>query len=164
MSDYRTPSDIHPCLTYADANAAIEWLCRAFGFTKRLVVSGPDGTVRHSELSLGTGVVMVSSPGPGQRPPGQAGGYAATISVYVPDPDQHLAQAVASGARVTQPLRDEEHGARGYIVADIEGHNWYFGNYRPGAYWEGSAGDAHGAKPFVAPGLRQPASPAATGG
>jgi uncharacterized glyoxalase superfamily protein PhnB len=36
---YRTPSDIHhPSLTYDDAPAAIEWLCRAFGFTKRFVV------------------------------------------------------------------------------------------------------------------------------
>ena len=142
MSDYKTPADIHPCLTYADANAAIDWLCRAFGFTKRLVVPGPGGTVQHSELSLGTGVVMVSSPGPGRQPPGKAGGYTATLSVYVPDPDQHFAHAVASGATVTQPLRDEEYGARGYGAADLEGHNWYFGNYRPGAYWEGFAGDA----------------------
>jgi uncharacterized glyoxalase superfamily protein PhnB len=117
MSQYKTPSDIHPCLTYADANAAIDWLCRAFGFTKRLVARGPDGTVQHSELSLGTGVVMVSSPRPGRQPPGT----------------------------VTQPMRDEEYGARGYGVADLEGHNWYFGNYRPGAYWEGSAGDAQDA-------------------
>lgn len=55
MSDSNTPADIHPCLTYADANAAMDWLCRAFRFTKRLVVPGPDGTVRHSEHSLGTG-------------------------------------------------------------------------------------------------------------
>ena len=145
MSEYKTPADIHPCLTYADANAAMDWLCRAFGFTKRLVVPGPDGTVQHSELSLGTGVVMVSSSRPGRHPPGKAGGYTATLSVYVPDPDQHFAQAVASGATVTQPLRDEEYGARGYGVTDLEGHNWYFGNYRPGAYWEGSAGDAQDA-------------------
>jgi uncharacterized glyoxalase superfamily protein PhnB len=37
-----TPSDIHPSLTYDDAPAAIEWLCRVFGFAKRFVVSGPD--------------------------------------------------------------------------------------------------------------------------
>ena len=145
MNESRTPSDIHPCLTYADANAAIEWLCRAFGFTKRLVVPGPDGTVQHSELSLGTGVVMVSSPRPDRQPPGPSGAYTATLSVCVPDPDQHLAQAVACGARITRPIRDEEYGARGYGVADLEGHNWYFGDYRPGAYWEGAAGDARDA-------------------
>ena len=64
---HRTPSDIHPSLTYDDAPAAIDWLCRAFGFTKRFVVPGPNGRVEHSELSLGTGVVMVSSPKPEDR-------------------------------------------------------------------------------------------------
>lgn len=28
------------------------------------------------------------------------------------------------------------YGARGYMVADPEGHKWCFGNYRPGDYWE----------------------------
>ena len=35
-----TTSDIYPSLCYEDAPAAIAWLCRAFGFTERLVVSG----------------------------------------------------------------------------------------------------------------------------
>ena len=34
-----------PSLSYDDPMAAIEWLERAFGFTRRLVVPGPDGTV-----------------------------------------------------------------------------------------------------------------------
>jgi len=42
MSDYKTPADIHPCLTYADANAAIDGPCRAFGFTKRVTHKTPD--------------------------------------------------------------------------------------------------------------------------
>ena len=59
-AQYRTPSDIHPCLTYDDAYAAIDWLCSTFGFTKQLVVPGPNASVVHSELSIGTGVVMIS--------------------------------------------------------------------------------------------------------
>jgi uncharacterized glyoxalase superfamily protein PhnB len=58
----RSPGTLYPALTYDDAPAAIEWLCRALGFTKRLVVPGPNGTIMHSELSLGSGVIMVSSP------------------------------------------------------------------------------------------------------
>jgi uncharacterized glyoxalase superfamily protein PhnB len=145
MNDFATPADIHPCLTYANASTAIEWLCRVFGFEKRLVVPGPDGMVQHSELTLGNGVVMVSSPKPGRKPPSEDGGYTATISVYVVDPDKHCEHAVASGARITQPLRNEEYGARGYGAADLEGHNWYFGNYRPGAYWNGSKSVSHDA-------------------
>ena len=133
-----TPSDIHPCLTYDDAGTAIDWLCRVFGFTRRLVVPGADGTVAHSELSLGTGVIMVSSPKAdmGRHSPRSALGGPTALSVYVPDPDLHYSRSIASGARVTRPLQDEEYGARGYCVEDLEGHQWYFGNYRPGAYWE----------------------------
>lgn len=135
---YRTPADIHPSLTYDDAPAAIEWLCRAFGFTKRFVVPGPNGRVEHSELSLGTGVVMVSSPKPedGRVSPRALSGTAQALSVFVADPDAHHEVAVAAGARIVRPLRTEEYGARGYMAADPEGHFWYFGNYRPGEYWE----------------------------
>lgn len=36
----RSVGDIYPALTYDDAPAAIDWLCAAFGFRKRLVVPG----------------------------------------------------------------------------------------------------------------------------
>lgn len=136
-SDHRSPSDIQACLTYADAAAAIEWLSAAFGFTAQLVVAADDGAIIHSELSLGTGVVMVSSPKPedGRHAPRAPGGAPATLSVYVPDPDAHHARAVAAGARVLRPLRNEAYDARGYMAEDPEGYRWYFGNYRPGAYW-----------------------------
>ncbi len=141
-SDYRTPSDIHPCLTYDDAPAAIEWLCRVFGFEKRLVVPGPDGTIRHSELRLGSGVVMVSSPQPeaGRFGPRSDRGAPSILSVCVPDPDAHHARAKAAGARIVRPLRDEDYGARGYGTEDLEGHQWYFADYRPGAHWDEPSG------------------------
>ena len=63
MSDANpVQSDVYPSLVYDDANAAIDWLCRAFGFTRRFVVPGENGRVEHSELSLGNAVVMISSP------------------------------------------------------------------------------------------------------
>jgi len=130
-------SDIYPSLTYDDAGAAIEWLCRAFGFTRRLVVPGEGGRIEHSELSFGNAVVMVSSPKAefNRVSPRAAGGRPQALSLYVADPDAHHAVAMAAGATLLQPLRDEEYGARGYMVADPEGHLWYFGNYRPGGYW-----------------------------
>lgn len=135
---YLSPSDIYPSLTYNDASAAIEWLCRAFGFTKRFVVPGSDGRIEHSELSLGTGVVMIGSPKPelGRLSPVGLAGVSQALSVFVEDPDEHFKVAVAAGARVVRELRTEEYGARGYEVVDPEGHVWYFGNYRAGSYWE----------------------------
>ena len=131
-------SNIYPTLTYEDAPAAIEWLCRAFGFEKRLVVPGEDGRVVHSELSFGPGVIMVSSPKPEQQriSPRQAGGSSFGVCVCVENPDAHFARASAAGAEIVRELRDEEYGSRGYMAKDPEGNSWYFGTYVPGAYWQ----------------------------
>lgn len=135
--------DITPTLTYADAPAAIEFLCRAFGFRKRLVVPGPDGTVMHSELTFGNGVIMVSSPKPEMQrmARGALAGTCQGICVVVADPDAHHDHAVQAGARVVQELQDEHYGGRGYTAADPENQIWYFGSYRPGPHWD--QGRAH---------------------
>jgi uncharacterized glyoxalase superfamily protein PhnB len=137
-STHFSPSDIYPSVTYNDAPAAIDWLCKAFGFTKRFVVPGADGRVEHSELSFGTGVVMVGSPKPelGRLSPLNSAGVCQALNVYVEDPDAHCKVAIAAGARIIRELRTEEYGARGYEALDPENHVWYFGNYRAGAYWE----------------------------
>jgi len=141
--------NIYPSLSYADAPAAIEWLCRAFGFTTRLVVPGPHGSIVHSELSLGPGVIMVSSPTPatGRVGPESLGGASHALCVRVDDPDAHYRRAKAAGAVILQELKDEEYGSRGYMAHDPEGHQWYFGTYRPGEHWvenPPTAGEAAG--------------------
>jgi uncharacterized glyoxalase superfamily protein PhnB len=132
-----TPANIYPALFYDDAPAAIEWLCKAFGFTRRLVVPGPDGTIVHAELSYGPGVIMVGSarPAKGCLSPQSLPGISQSLCVQVDDPDAHYARAVAGGAIIVEEPKDTDYGARGYQVKDLEGHSWYFGNYRPGAYW-----------------------------
>ncbi len=143
MSGSRVPSNLYPSLTYDDAPAAIEWLCRVFGFEERLVVPNADGGVLHSELSLGPGVIMVSSPRPDEQRfgPGRFDGRSFGLAVFVEDPDAHHARAAAAGAKVVRPLRDEEYGARGYMVEDCEGSVWYFADYVPGAHWTGGDAD-----------------------
>ena len=132
-----TKSNLFPCLFYDDAPAAIDWLCNAFGFTKRLVVPGPDGTVMHSELSLGDGVIMVSSAKPekGWLSPRSLPATTQSLCVCIDNPEAHYAQAKACGAVITQELKAEHYGALGYLAKDPEGNQWYFGTYRPGAYW-----------------------------
>lgn len=124
-------------LAYDDARAAIAFLERAFGFTTRFVVPGPNDSVMHSELTLGTAVVMVSTSNPekGQVSPRKASALAHTLCIRIEDPDAHFARAQAAGATIFRPLRTEEYGARGYQARDPEGHGWYFSTYRPGAYW-----------------------------
>ena len=44
----------------SDAAAAIDWLCRAFGFEVRLKVEGEGGTIERGELTYGDGLIVVS--------------------------------------------------------------------------------------------------------
>jgi uncharacterized glyoxalase superfamily protein PhnB len=140
-SDPQRQPSVTSSLSYRDAPAAIEWLCRAFGFEAKLVVPGDaPGTVAHSELVLGRGMVMVGSARPAaepgrrwQRAPGDPDGPQACLYVYVPDVDAHAQRAVAAGARIVSALADRSHGGRDYGCEDLEGHVWYFGSYDPWA-------------------------------
>jgi uncharacterized glyoxalase superfamily protein PhnB len=131
---------IIPTLRYRDAAAAIEWLCRAFGFEKRLVVPGEGNTIAHAQLTLGNGMIMLGTArddefGKLQKTPAQVGGVGTQSSyIIVPDADAHHARAVAAGADVVYALRDEDYGGRGYSCLDPEGHLWNFGTYDP---WNG---------------------------
>jgi uncharacterized glyoxalase superfamily protein PhnB len=130
---------IIPTLRYRDAAAAIEWLCRAFGFNKHLVVPGEVGAIAHAQLTYGNGMIMLGTAGDDefgklQRTPAQVGGVG-TQSPYiiVPDADAHHTRAVAAGAKVVYAIRDEPYGGRGYSCLDPEGHLWNFGTYNPWA-------------------------------
>jgi uncharacterized glyoxalase superfamily protein PhnB len=138
MAHPESVGDVYPSLTYDDAPAAIDWLCRAFGFRSRLVVTGPNGRIEHSELSLNGAVVMVSSPKAemGRVSPRGLPGASQSLCIRIDDPDVHFRNAKAAGARIVQELRDEDYGSRGYLARDPEGHLWYFGTYRPGAWWD----------------------------
>jgi uncharacterized glyoxalase superfamily protein PhnB len=128
---------IIPGMRYRDAPAAIEWLCKAFGFEKQLVVPGPNGTIAHAQLTFGNGMIMLGS-GHGNeygrliKQPDEIGG-AETQAAYVivPDADAHYARAKAAGAEIVIDIKDESYGGRGYTCRDLEGHIWNFGTYNP---------------------------------
>ena len=117
-----------PTFKYTDARAALEFLERAFGFERKAVHDGPDGTVAHAELTHGDGLIMLGSAGAGDEHfrPGRAVTY-----VVVADPDAHHERAVAAGAEVVQPLTDQDYGSREYAALDPEGNVWSFGTYAP---------------------------------
>ena len=52
---------IIPTMRYHEAPAAIDWLCRAFGFEKHLIVPGDKGTIAHAQLVFGSGMIMLGS-------------------------------------------------------------------------------------------------------
>ena len=128
-----TPGDrpnIFPAFRYRDAGAAIEWLARAFGFERQLVVPMPDGSVAHAQLALGPGGIMLGSVR--DEPGNPWAGCRQGVYIYVPDADGHFARARAAGADVVRDLHDTDHGSREYSVRDPEGFLWGFGTYLPG--------------------------------
>jgi uncharacterized glyoxalase superfamily protein PhnB len=134
-----TRTRVIPCLRYRDAPAAIDWLCRVFGFERQLVVPNPDGTIAHSQLRLGGGMIMlgsvVDSPfGRLMRQPDEIGG-AETQSAYVivPDADVVYARVKSAKAEIVLDIKDEDYGGRGFSCRDLEGHLWTIGTYDP---WE----------------------------
>ncbi len=126
---------LFPCLRYRHAPAAIDWLARAFGFQKKAVYDGPDGTIMHAELKLGDDYVMLGSVKDdvfNWKPPAEAGVSTQMIYIVVTDPDALFLQATGAGAEVIRPLSDTDYGSRDFSVRDPEGHIWNFGTYHPG--------------------------------
>jgi uncharacterized glyoxalase superfamily protein PhnB len=131
------PATISPGMRYRNAPAAIEWLCRAFGFEKHLVVPGPNDTIVHAQLTYGNGMIMLSSKLDTEfnqliKQPEELGGVE-TQSPYliVPDADAHYARAKGAGATIALDIVDASYGGRGYSCRDLEGHLWSFGTYNP---------------------------------
>jgi uncharacterized glyoxalase superfamily protein PhnB len=131
-----TMPNIFPVLRYRDASAAVDFLAAAFGFERRLVMPGPDGTVVHAELGLGPGTIMLGSAGAaetGGEMPSEARAVAQGPYVYVADVAVHHARARAAGAGIAQAPYDTDYGSREYAARDSEGLVWSFGTYLPGA-------------------------------
>lgn len=122
---------IVPYLLYADAPTALDFLVRAFGFTERMRMPGPDGLVMHSELDMGGEIVMVASAmdSVGTKGPRDLAGFHAFALVYVDDVDAHHARAVAEGATIISPPEDQFYGDRTYRARDCEGLMWTFAQH-----------------------------------
>ena len=116
---------ITPYLLYEDAAAAMDFLSRAFGFEEAMRTAMPDGRVRHAEMKLGDGEIMLGQPEE-PRSPKTFGGTPVLMYVYVDDVDAHCEHARAAGAEIAYEPRDEEYGHRTYNARDPEGHSWYF--------------------------------------
>lgn len=116
-------------MLYEDVAAALEWLARAFGFTERLRLAGPDGSVTHAEMVLADGVVRMGCPGPHYRNPKRTGHINQQLYVCVDDVEAHFERARRAGAKILAVPEDQFYGDRRYGAEDPEGHRWYFAQH-----------------------------------
>lgn len=119
---------IMPMLAYADASAAIDFLCRSFGFEVTMRMDNEDGTVGHAELSLDGDSISLATVwrDGGLATPHELGGAHSQLWCEVDDIDRHFLRARESGAVVIGEPVDQEYGYRTYRAIDPEGHRWYF--------------------------------------
>jgi uncharacterized glyoxalase superfamily protein PhnB len=127
-----------PALHYRDAHAAIDFVCRVFGFEKKAVYEDAAGGVAHAELTYGNGMVMLGSAketeyGKLLVRPAAAGGVTMSVYVIVEDVDGHFARAKAAGAAIVRDPVTQDYGGRDYTCKDPEGNVWTFGSYDPWA-------------------------------
>ena len=124
-------------LFYEDAGAAIDWLCRAFGFEVQIKVEGEGGRIGHSELVFGGGLIMVGTAGKRadqmqlKSPRSLGGANTQSLFTYVDDVEAHCARARAAGAAILREPQTIDYGEgywsdRSYQCADPEGHLWGF--------------------------------------
>jgi PhnB protein len=123
---------IIPYLAYADAPSAIDFLCKAFGFTEAMRFPMDDGRIGHAELTLGTRALYLASVWPemGHASPRDLPAVHAQIFCMVDDVDAHHARALAAGATIAAPPRDTPQGERAYRAVDPEGHRWIFASVK----------------------------------
>lgn len=125
MSITPKPPQIIPYLFYRDIGAALDFLCRAFGFKEEMRTGTPRGGM-HGEASFQGQLVMMGQ-GAHERSlktPRDAGAATMGVFIYL-EVDKHHEVAKAAGAEIVHPPKDVDYG-RTYSAVDPEGHPWFF--------------------------------------
>lgn len=127
-----------PNLIYSDANAAVSFLMKAFGFTEHGIYKDENGKIFHAQLALGKALIMVNPFNPETafgkmlNIPNNLSGYNTQSPYFIIDNvDEHYKNAKANGAKIVMDIKDEDYGGRGYSCKDPEGNIWSFGSYNP---------------------------------
>jgi uncharacterized glyoxalase superfamily protein PhnB len=125
---FRRPS-LGSGVYYRDPWAALDWLEKAFGFERSMVISDKDGRLAHAEMRFGDGYIMVGSEWATfiASPASVGGKNTQSIHVQLQDGiDAHCERARAAGAAILQEPTDQFYGDRTYSARDPEGHVWTF--------------------------------------
>ena len=110
------PSVIIPVLAYPDVRAAVEWLCRNFGFVERLRIGD-----HRAQLTFEGGAIAVTG-----GAVSAASNVSHSIMIRVADVDDHHSRAKRSGVEILTPPTDFPYGERQYSAVDLGGHVWTF--------------------------------------
>ena len=125
-------NSITPYLIVKGAAEAIEYYKNVFGATEVMRMAQPDGRIGHAELKVGNSHIMLADEFPeiGARSPMSLGGTPVGIQLYVDDVDAVTARALAAGAKMLRPLKDQFYGDRSGTLNDPFGHQWTISTHK----------------------------------
>jgi len=118
---------ITPSLIVKNGVQAIEFYKKVFGAKEIMRMMTPDGkALAHAELEIGDSKLMLADEFPQMNclSPASIGGSPVGMFLYVEDVDQTFNQAVAQGAKVLDPVKDQFWGDRHGGIEDPFGHRW----------------------------------------
>ena len=120
-----------PYLIVKDADAALAFYQKAFGFEKRMAMPGPEGKTMLAEMNWHDAMIMFGVPCPNSdwphRPPAESK-VASPITpyLYCEDVDALFARATAAGAKSIRAPQDQFYGDRTCTIEDPDGYWWSF--------------------------------------
>jgi PhnB protein len=123
---------VSAALTVSDIPAAVSFYQKAFGFTKRGIMKGPDGNPMHAELTLRGTTLMLGpeSPAMGRRTAKSVGASPATLYIYVENVDKIVEKATKLGATSQGAVMDMFWGDRCGTIVDPDGYAWMVGTHK----------------------------------
>src|SRR6266478_1827188 len=119
-------------LTVSDIPAAVSFYQKAFGFTKRGIMNGPDGKAVHAELTL-RGTTLMLGPenaSMGKRTAKSLGASPASLFIYTDNVDKAVSKALRLGATGQSPVMDMFWGDRCGTIVDPDGYTWMVGTHK----------------------------------
>jgi uncharacterized glyoxalase superfamily protein PhnB len=112
-------------LAVANVAASMDFLERAFGFSRGVVLPDVEGQARYAEMRHGTAVVVLIRKGDGTTATGGVPG----LYTYVDDVDSALSRARKAGAGVEE-AEDKPWGDRVAVVTDPDGYRWVLATFK----------------------------------
>src|SRR5262245_29277777 len=116
---------VNTYLAVANVNASMEFLERAFAFTRGVVLPDTDGQIRYAEMRHGESVIMLIRKGDAAT----ATGGSPALYAYVTDVDATAAQARQAGGGVGD-AQDMPWGDRTAGVPDPDGYRWVLATFK----------------------------------
>ena len=117
---------VTPYLIINDAARAIDFYKKVFGAIELMRMADPSGKVGHAEIQIGDSKIMLADEHPemGHRSPQSLGGSPVGLHLYLKDVDGTVEKAVAAGAKLERPVKDQFYGDRSGQIRDPFGHVW----------------------------------------